>query len=151
MDHEKLIAEKDEKIRRMEKLLVKSMIENELNRRGALSVPLVAEYLSAFVRWDGQKAIAVDEEGKKRLKVVKGEDGHFRTEEMGVRDLVDEYLTANPHLLPQQEEGKAEGEGEAEREIEARYKAAMDESRRRGKPTGEMLKLLAQKYKGSAV
>ena len=139
---EKALTEREKRIRMLESTLIKSKLENELNRRGALSANLVAEYLAPFVRWDGQKMIVVDEEGKKRVKAVKGEDGRVYTEEMSVGDLVEEFLGANPHLLPQEE---PESESEEE-DIEARYRAALEESRRRGRPTGEMLKWMVKRY-----
>jgi hypothetical protein len=140
---ERKLTEKERHIRSLEREVVRSKLLNELNRRGVLSADLVADYLEGFVKLEGDRVVVLDEKGNPRLKAVRDAAGRFQMTEMGVEDLIDEFLEANPHLLPQ--EGSEE-ENEEDAALEEQYRRALEESRKRGWPTSEMLKLMVKKY-----
>ena len=142
---ERELAERENRIRMLEQMLVRDKLQSELKRREVLSPELVVKYLEPFIRWEDGKMVVLDEEGNPRVKIVKDDEGRFRTEEMGVGDLVGEFLEAHPHFLPE-EEGSGQERTNADEDIDERYQRALEESAKHGRPTNEMLKWMARKY-----
>jgi len=128
----------------LERALIKERLRGELLRRNARTPDLIAEYLAEFVRYDDGDLVVLDEDGYPRVKILPDEEGRYHPIPVEIEDLVDEFLEANPHFLSEEE---AEEEPEqVDRDLEERYREAMEEARRHGRPTGDFIKLMAKKY-----
>ena len=128
--------------------LVKERLRGELLRRGARSVDLIAEYLSDAVRYDGGEFVVLDEEGNPRVRIISDGEGRYRPVPVTVEELVDEFLENNPHLLLSESSESESEEGDGD-DLERQYEAAMEEAMRKGRPTGEFIKLMARRYRRS--